>query len=91
MKTNASCSVSPNPAQINQEYIVSGIGLPAGFIIDVLVTQAAGVQATTVRVNPDGTANVTFISRYTGQANAEFRDVTKPRYRTLAACAFTLV
>ena len=86
VQKDPSCTVSPNPAALDQLFTISAVGLPTGSTVDLIVTFPNKIAATSpISVSSNGTysltessANSMFPSEQTGTYTYQF--VSKVRW-----------
>jgi hypothetical protein len=77
-KTNASCSISPNPVGVEQTYIVSATGLPINVPINLYVTDPNGTTTgSPLGGTGDGTFNLEESSSFAGVWTYKFTGIHK--------------
>jgi hypothetical protein len=85
------CSVSPSTVNVGQDYTISGSRLGAYSIVNVTVTDRAGITAFNLQADANGNTSVVTRSYNRGTDAVRFA-VTAGRGSTaVASCSFTVV
>ncbi|MFN2614899.1 MAG: hypothetical protein ABR552_08820 [Actinomycetota bacterium] len=88
---SAACSVTPNPVGVNQTWTLTGTGLAAGQVVNVLISDAYGTSGFNLQANSSGVVTVSWGSAYAGTHNVKINSTGSKKISTLATCAFQVV
>jgi hypothetical protein len=85
-----SCSVNPNPVTVAADYTLTGRGLGAYAIVNVLITDSGSTTSWNLQADASGTATVTWHSYWTGTSSVKFMKSARHGSTTAASCSFTV-
>lgn len=83
-----SCSVNPNPVAVGADYTLTGTGLGANALVNVLITDSGGTTSWNLQADSAGTASVVWHSYWSGTSNVKFNESARHGSVTVASCAF---
>lgn len=83
-----SCSVTPDPVAVGDDYTVVGSGLEAGLLINVLVEDWMGTAAFADQTDPTGSFSVTWRGYWSGPHTVSVFDISGVKPKLLTSCAF---
>jgi hypothetical protein len=88
--TAGSCSVNPDPVTVGADYTLTGTGLGAGTLVNVLISDSGATTSWNLEADASGTAAVTWHSYWTGTSKVTFQVNGRHGFTTVASCAFAV-
>jgi hypothetical protein len=88
---SGACSVSPSTVSVGQDYTISGSHLGAYVIVNVTVTDKAGITAFNLQADANGNTSVVTRSYTPGSDAVRFAVVAGRGSTTVATCSVTVV
>ena len=80
------CSISPNPAAVSQNFVISASGIPVGGAVNILTTSPSGVTTgSPLGSTPDGNFNLNNSEASSGLWQYQFTGPTKVRNTVIYA------
>ena len=89
--TSGSCSANPNPVTVGADYVLTGTGLGAGTLVNVLISDSGAMTSWNLQADASGTSTVTWHSYWTGTTKVTFQVNGRHGFTTVASCAFSVV
>jgi hypothetical protein len=89
--TSGSCSVNPSQVTVGADYVLTGSGLGAGTVVNVLISDSGATTSWNLLADSSGTTSVTWHSYWTGTSNVTFQVSARHGFNTVATCAFSVV
>ncbi len=86
---SGSCSAAPSPVPVGTDYTLTGRGLGAYTIVNVLVSDSAGTTSWNLQADANGTTAVVGRAYWTGTSKVTFQ--TGRRNTVVASCSFSVV
>jgi hypothetical protein len=83
-----SCSVTPDPVAVGDDYTVVGSGLEAGLLINVFVEDWMGTAAFADQTDATGGFSVTWRGYWSGPHTVSVYDISRVKPKLLTSCAF---
>jgi len=86
--TSGSCSVDPNPTTVGADYTLTGTGLDAYAIVNVLISDSNSVTSWNLQADASGTSVLVWHSYWTGTSSVTYQQNNGHRSTTVASCTF---
>jgi hypothetical protein len=88
--TSGTCWVNPNPVAIGADYTLTGAGLGAYAVVNVLITDSGNTTSWNLMADASGTAAVTWHAYWTGTTSVSFLKSSRHGSTTVASCSFAV-
>jgi hypothetical protein len=88
--TAGSCWVNPDPVTVGADYTLTGSGLGAGTLVNVLISDSGATTSWNLQADASGTASVVWHSYWTGTSKVTFQVNDRHGFTTVASCSFTV-
>jgi len=88
--TAGSCSVNPDPVTVGADYTLTGTGLGADTLVNVLISDSGATTSWNLQADASGNAAVTWHSYWTGTSKVTFQVGAKHGFTTVASCSFAV-
>lgn len=87
---SGSCAVNPNPVDVAADYTLTGTGLGAFALVNVLITDSGSTTTWNLQADANGTTGVTWHSYWSGTSNVKFMKNIRRGSTTVASCSFSV-
>ena len=85
------CYVTPNPVAIGGNWTLTGTGLGAYTLVNVLITDASGgINSWNLQADANGVVTDTWHSYWSGTTNVKFNVTNHNKRTTIATCSFVV-
>jgi hypothetical protein len=89
--SNGSCSVTPDPVAVGADYTLTGTGLGADALVNVLISDSDVVSSWNLQADADGTSTLVWHSYWTGTTNVTYQESSGHHGSSVvASCSFTV-
>jgi hypothetical protein len=86
-----SCSVNPDPVAVGADYTLTGTGLGAGAIVNVMISDSGVVSSWNLQADASGTSTLVWHSYWTGTSKVTYQKSSGHHGSTVvASCSFTV-
>jgi hypothetical protein len=86
-----SCSVSPNPVVLGGDYTLTGSGLGAFSVVNVLIADSGGTTSWNLLADATGTTSITWHSYATGTSHVTIQESARHHTVIVASCSFPVI
>ena len=86
--TAGACSVTPSPVAVGADYTLTGTGLGAYAVVNVLITDSGSTTSWNLQADGSGTTSVVWHSYWTGISTVNFLKSSKHGSTVVATCSF---
>jgi len=87
---SGSCDATPNPVDVGADYVLTGRGLGASTIVNVLITDSNSTTSWNLQADANGTTTVTWHSYWSGTTSVRFMKNVRHGSTLVASCAFSV-
>ena len=87
---SGSCWVNPDPVTVGADYTLTGSGLGAGTLVNILISDSGATTSWNLQADASGTASVTWHSYWTGTSRVTFQVNARHGFSTVASCSFAV-
>jgi hypothetical protein len=84
------CWANPDPVAVGADYTLTGSGLGAGTLVNVLISDSGATTSWNLQADASGTTSVTWHSYWTGTSNVTFQVNGRHGFSTVASCSFAV-
>jgi hypothetical protein len=86
---SGSCSVNPNPVAVTADYTLTGTGLGADAIVNILISDSSNTTSWNLQADANGSTSLVWHSYWTGTSNVTFQEANKHHgWTVVASCSF---
>ena len=87
---SGSCSANPSPVAVGADYVLTGTGLGAYAIVNVLISDSVGTTSWNLQADASGKTSVTWHSYWTGTSSVKFMKSSRHSSSVVASCTFAV-
>jgi hypothetical protein len=88
--TAGSCSVNPNPVAVGADYTLTGTGLGAGTLVNVLISDPGNTSSWNLQADSNGTSTLIWHSYWTGTTKVTYQVNGRHGSTVVASCSFAV-
>ena len=88
--TAGSCSVNPNPVTVGADYTLTGTGLGAGTIVNILISDSGTTGSWNLQADSNGTSTLVWHSYWTGTTKVTYQVNGRHGSTVVASCSFAV-
>jgi hypothetical protein len=87
---SGSCWANPSPVAVGADYVLTGTGLGAYAIVNVLISDSVGTTSWNLQADASGRTSVTWHSYWTGTSSVKFMKSSRHSSSVVASCTFAV-
>jgi hypothetical protein len=87
---SGACAVNPSPVAVAADYTLTGTGLGAYALVNILISDSGNVSSWNLQADANGTTSLVWHSYWSGTSNVKFMKSGRHGATQVAGCSFSV-